>query len=267
MKIEYLKFNTEQNNIEAFSTKRGEIKGSDTYSGFNVCDYTGDTTSHIEDCKSGLCDLFGIGAGNLIMPRQTHSNNVLIIDSDFINAGKETRSLLLEDKDALISSLDNVIIGINTADCVPILFYDPCSGIIAAAHAGWKGTVNKIADKTLSAILSLGGDIESIRVIIGPSICRDCFEVGDELAEIFYNEGFPMGYISHKNPHTNKWHIDLWKANEWLLVKGGIFPNNINISAACTKCNPAEYFSARTCSINSGRIFTGILRRKKPNLE
>lgn len=262
MKIEFLKFDTIQNNIEAFSIKRSKVRDYDTYSGFNICDYTGDSTSHTEKCKSELCNLFGINTDNLVMPRQTHSTNTLIIDSAFINASKEKRISLLQDKDALITSIENIIIGINTADCVPVLFYEPLSGIIAAAHAGWKGTVNKIVQKTLSGISSLGGNIITTQVILGPSICRECFEVGSEVTDKFYDAGFPMNHILHKSPRTNKLHIDLLKANNWLLAEKGVPQNNITVSGICTKCNPSEYFSARSCGIKSGRIFSGILRRR-----
>ena len=265
MKIEYLKFDTRYNNIKAFSTKRGKTEVSNTYSGFNICNYTGDDNFHIKECKSELCNLFEIESDSLIMPRQTHGTNVLIIDSAFVNADKEKRTKLLQDKDAIISPLENIIIGINTADCVPLLFYEPYSGIIGAAHAGWKGTVNKIASETLSAILSLGGSIEKIQVIIGPSICHKCFEVGNEVAEKFCDAGFPVNSISHISTDTGKLHIDLWRANEWLLAKDGIPHDNIHICGICTKCNPAEYFSARAYGVNSGRIFTGILRRKNLN--
>lgn len=265
MKIEYLKFNSQQNNIEAFSTKRGATGVSDTYSGFNICDYTGDDISHITECRSELCNLFGIEPGNLIMPHQTHGTDILIIDSAFINACKEKRTELLQDKDALISTLENIIIGINTADCVPLLFYEPGSGITGAAHAGWKGTVNKIASEMLSAIRSLGGNMKTTQVIIGPAICIDCFEVGSDVADKFTEAGFPMNDISYINPDTNKLHIDLRKANKWLLTNGGIPVDNITTSEICTKCNPREYFSARASGINSGRVFTGILRRKNRN--
>ena len=149
----------------------------------------------------------------------------------------------------------------NTADCVPILFYDPTSGIIAAAHAGWKGTVDRIAVKTLSEISALGGDIKSTQIIIGPSICGECFEVGNEVAGLFSDAGFPLNLISHKNQKTNKLHINLPEANRWLLTREGIPSVNISVSCICTKCNPDEYFSARTSGINSGRIFTGILQK------
>ena len=121
---------------------------------------------------------------NLIIPRQTHSLNVAVIDDVPFDANK------LENIDALVTTLPNVAIAINTADCVPIVMVDEEAGVIAVAHSGWKGTVGKIASATIVKMVECGANPLHIKVAMGPCICGDCFEVGDEVVEQFEVHGF-----------------------------------------------------------------------------
>ncbi len=247
--------------IYAFSTLRG-LNGdaADNYSCFNVCDYTGDTPQHVAKCRHELCQLLSIEPSHLIMPRQTHTDRVAIVDDTLIATDDAMRSSLLQDIDALVTAVPNVAIGVNTADCVPIIFCDPSTGILGAAHAGWKGTVMRIGARTVEAMIALGAHADDIEAVIGPSICPQCFEVGDEVVKQFIDNNHSHSII-HRNFSTGKAHIDLWKANYLTLVEAGIAPENISISGNCTRCNPSHYFSARRIGIKSGRIFTGIIRK------
>lgn len=234
---------------------------SDNYARFNVCDYTGDADSHIAECRMQLCDALGVDMDHLIMPRQTHSANVAIIDEELLMLDASERTARIQCVDALVTQLRGVVIGVNTADCVPVVLRDAVSGVIAVAHAGWKGTVARIAARTVESMLSLGAEAGRIEAAIGASICSECFEVGDEVVEQFAAAGFPIEAIMHRNTTTGKAHIDLWNANSLALEAVGVKRGNIMLSHRCTRCNPSRYFSARRLGIASGRTFTAIVRR------
>lgn len=261
MKIEPLLFPRPLCGIEAFTTLRGNVDSNDPYSEYNLCHYTGDALSHVEACRDSLCHTLGIAPEHLIMPRQTHSASVATINEDFFRLSKEAQQVLLNEKDAIVTSLSGIAIGVNTADCVPIILADAEKGIIAAVHAGWKGTIKRIAANTISEMLQLGASSKHIHAAIGASICQDCFEVGDEVVEQFANAEFYLEKIAHRNAQTGKAHISLQETNRLILIGSGVLPENIAICGNCTRCNPNKYFSARRLGINSGRTFTGIIRK------
>ena len=149
---------------------------------------------------------------------------------------------------------------LNTADCVPMALVDGQAGIIAVAHAGWRGTAGRIAAKVVDGMCRQGARADRIQVAMGPSICQACFEVGDEVVDAFRKAGFALDAIVERNAATGKAHIDLRAANRAALVAAGIKADNIITSQHCSRCNHERFFSARRLGINSGRTFTGIYR-------
>ena len=259
MKI--LEYNTHEN-VRAFSTYRG--KGSDNYAGFNITHYCGDSEEHVAECRMELCSFLGIEDKNLILPRQTHGNKVICIDKAFRELQKEKQTELLHGMDAIITDLPQTCIGVSTADCIPILLYDDEQRVVAAVHAGWRGTVGNIAKECINAMChNYGCVVANIKAIIAPGISLEAFEVGDEVYEKFADAGFAMAKIAKRYPAAQgeKWHIDLWEANRLLMIDAGIKENNITITGICTYTRHEEFFSARRLGINSGRIFNGIMLR------
>ena len=257
--MKLLEYNTSKN-IRAFSTYRG--KGSDNYAEFNITHYCGDTKEHVAECRLELCEELGIEDNNLILPRQTHGNKVICIDREFIEQSKEQQTELLYGIDAIITNLPQTCIGVSTADCIPILLYDDTKGVIAAIHAGWRGTVAKIAGECISTMQKrYNCQPSDIKAIIGPGISLESFEVGDEVYEEFANAGFPMNEVAKRLPAVNgeKWHIDLWETNRIQMTECGIKTENIITAGICTYKHHTEFFSARRLGINSGRIFNGIM--------
>ena len=238
--------------IIAFSTERGCTEADAPYDGFNVTHYSGDAPEHVRACRQQLCEQLNIPVNHLIVPRQVHGVHV-----------EEVTERNLEDAfegtDALITQLSNVCIGVSTADCVPLLFHDTRTDTIAAAHAGWRGTVGRIGVLTLRAMCdAYGTQPADVQCVIGPSIGPEAFEVGSEVYDAFADAGFPMSDIAFRNPQTQKWHIDLWRANVWQLNQAGVPIPSIHVSGFCTYSHYARFFSARRLGINSGRMFTGI---------
>lgn len=250
----------QENGILVVQTQRGKVKANDAYSQWNLCDYTGDDALRVLDARVQFCQQLGIDLDHLVMPRQTHSTNVKVIDQDFIDASIESQDEMLEGVDAMVTKLPALCIGVNTADCVPIALADSKNGVIAIAHAGWRGTVARIAQKTVEAMRKLGADAASIHATMGTSICQECFEVGDEVAREFEQAGFDMSLIMKRNATSGKAHINLQEANRQVLITAGLPPNNITLPEHCSRCNSGRYFSARRLGINSGRTFTGIIR-------
>lgn len=241
--------------VAAFSTKRGEPCGS--YGSFNITHYCGDAPEHVTACRAELCATLGIPDEQLILPRQTHGCKVLNIDEAFMAKTREEQAALLQGVDAVTTALPRICIGVSTADCVPVLLCDTERKVVAATHAGWRGTVARITEKSVAAMQKLHGcKAQNIRAVIAPSIGPGAFEVGDEVYEAFHDAGLPVKNIARRGV---KWHIDLWEANRLQLLACGLAPDNIHVTRVCTHTHHEEFFSARRLGINSGRIFNGIM--------
>lgn len=247
--------------VTAFSSTRhgGYSKGN--YGEFNINPYCGDEQDAIKNNFTALCRELSINENCFVLPHQVHKTEILIIDKDFMQLDCWQRKKRLEGIDALITKEQDICISVSTADCVPILLYSSEYRIAAAVHAGWRGTLNNIAGKTVATMTGkLGADPNKISAIIGPSISQEAFEVGAEVYEQFENKAFDMHEIA---THINgKWHIDLWKANAMQLEAPGIRHENIHKANICTFSNCCDYFSARRLGINSGRIVSGIILRQ-----
>lgn len=244
--------------ITAFSTKRGNVASSDSYSGFNITHYCGDSAENVSANRALLCAHLKIDDKALILPRQTHGTDILCIDKQFLALDATARTTQLHSVDALYTREKGICIGVSTADCIPLLLYDQASGTIAAIHAGWRGTVARIVEKTILAITSACNlNPATTRAIIGPGISLDAFEVGDEVYDTFRTASFPMESIARR--YDRRWHIDLPRANHLQLLSCGLLEKNITHSGICTHTSHNEFFSARRLGIKSGRIFNGIM--------
>lgn len=193
----------------------------------------------------------------VLQPHQTHTDNVVVIDDR--NMTRDD----LQGVDALVTNLKDYGIAVRTADCVPVLMYDGVKEVIAAVHSGWKGTVSKIVQKTVKVMINqFGSKPENIKAVIGPSIGPESFQVGHEVCEMFEKAGFPMNEIMidrgkrEEKTMRGGLHIDLWRANEWLLNSVGVF--SIYIYGVCTYENNDKFFSARHEGRKCGRIINGI---------
>ncbi len=258
IELDILKWARPVQGVEAFSTTRGEVDRRNAYSGVNLCDYVGDDALRVLDARIMLTMQLGIDLDDLVMPRQTHSCRVAVIDEAFRSMDIDQQEAALEGVDGLVTSLKGVVIGVNTADCVPIVLVDSHAGIIAAAHAGWRGTAGRIGEAVVDAMCRQGASANNILAAMGPSICQDCFEVGDEVVEAFGKAHFDLDAIVERNVTTGKAHIDLRAANRAVLDSAGVPADNITLSQHCSRCNPDRFFSARRLGTSSGRTFTGI---------
>lgn len=244
--------------VRAFSTLRGEAIVENSYSGFNITHYCGDRIENILKKREILCRQLGIDDKHLLLPHQTHGTRIRNIRDTFFCLPSPDRQAMLEDTDALITDVPHVCIGVSTADCIPVLLHDSRHHAIAAVHAGWRGTVRRIAEKTVAAMREeFSSAPENIRAVIGPGISQAAFEVGAEVYEEFFRAGFPMEKIAVSM--NGKWHLDLWAANYLMLEEAGLKLENIQVAGICTYRNYEKFFSARRLGIKSGRIYNGIM--------
>lgn len=260
MELEQLNWSQPLDDFTAFQVTRGNVNARNPYSQYNLCDYTGDDALRVLNARIELCMQLGIDLDHLVMPRQVHGTKVTIIDDNYFQADITQQEDMLNGVDALITNLPDVCIGVNTADCVNIALCDPSTGVIAIAHAGWKGAAAHIARKTVEAMTKIGASLRHIHAVMGASICHDCFEVGDEVVDAFAKQKHDVSRIMKRNATTGKAHIDLRKACTLDMHAAGINPDYITEMGTCTRCQPDRYFSARRLGIDSGRTFTGILR-------
>lgn len=170
----------------------------------------------------------------------------------------------LEGYDAFITNLPGVSIGVRTADCVPILLYDPVHRVIAAVHSGWKGTVLKISQGVIDLMEEVyGSKPAELRAVIGPAIGPESFQVGEEVAGKFKDAGFPMPLIwsfqgpGDGSPMSGGHHIDLPVANRWILHERGIPEESIKVYDIDTYRDPS-FFSARREGVQCGRNINAI---------
>lgn len=258
------------NEVRAFSTTRippkefnltpeeKELMGS--YAAFNVTHYCNDVPARVQRCRDWLCKELSIDNRHFVLPRQTHGNRIVALGSEFLTASDEERANLLNNADGLITDIPGLCIGISTADCVPLLLYIPDRHIAAAIHAGWRGTVNNIAQRAVQeAIKRFNVKPAGIHAIIGPSISQHAFEVGEEVVEAFAAAGFPMEQIMKRMGNCYKAHIDLWAANYLQLLESGLSIQHIQVAGICSYTHHDRFFSARRLGINSGRTYTGIM--------
>lgn len=254
-------------NISHFVTLRSGGVSKGNYSSMNPGLYTSDNIESIARNRQILCEGLQIEPKQLITPRQTHSDRILSIDAEWLQCSVEEQTATLQGVDALITDQAEVCLTVSTADCVPILLYSPDRRVIAAVHAGWRGTVAAILQKTVQRMKrDYGCTAYQIHAAIGPSISLEAFEVGMEVVDAFRNSHVwtadDMESLLWWDRQREKYHIDLWKANRLQLLYEGLLPNNINQANICTFATE-ELFSARRMGVESGRILSGILMHKK----
>ena len=187
------------------------------------------------------------GRGRLQLLRQVHG--VAVAEAPWEG---------MPEADAACSAAPGVLLGIQTADCLPLLIVDPRHHLVAAAHAGWRGTAGGIAARAVGALTARGSRIGDLVAAVGPGIGPCCYEVGEELREAFGRPGAPFF-----EPGPNgRAHLDLRAANVWQLVDAGLRPEAIHHVEDCTRCRADLYHSYRREGRAAGRMisFVGFTR-------
>jgi polyphenol oxidase len=234
------------------STREGGLSKGDL-GGLNLSYKVGDDVQVVKENRKLLAQAMGVEEFRLVFPVQTHSVNIGVVKQDNI-------SQTFEDTDALITNQKEVCISVMSADCVPVLLYDPQQRVVAAIHAGWKGTVGKIVSLTLKQMeREFGVNPSHIVAGIGPSICQQVYQVGPEVVAVFDTVfGKDKGLIKHIN-EKGKGYVNLWEANRIQLLEAGVRDNNIEVAGICTYLHDDLFFSARKSGNKAGRFAAGIM--------
>lgn len=258
--------------VRAFSTMREGGFSRGNYGEFNANAFCGDDKQAVANNRQILANEIGIPKENFIYTHQIHSTFIRVVDQRFVNLPMAERQNLLEGVDALITDQPNYCLCISTADCIPIVIYDPQHHAVACVHAGWRGTLRRIAELAIEKMTATyDTDPAQCRAVIGPGISLEHFEVGDEVYEAFQSAGFDMDSITMRPKGQfavvdgtlsilkEKWHIDLPTCNQQQLLSCGLLPANIQRTDICTYANYEHYFSARRLGVKSGRMITGVM--------
>lgn len=247
--------------ISHFSTTRNGGVSRGAFSSLNLGNYSDDSPLKIFENRTILARMFNKREEDFIVPHQTHSTNILLIDNDFAQLDKAAKVDRLYNVDAVITQQKNLFLCITTADCVPILLYDFEAKAIAAVHAGWKSTAGRIVEKTIAMMReNFGTSPQNILAAIGPAIGIENYEVGDEVIEEFSKNGFSFNKkTARKFPPSPKTHLDLKEINRLELIRLGVPKHQIEKTRYCTFENEKLFFSARRQSIHSGRMLSGIM--------
>ena len=220
---------------------------------FSLALHTGEPYQSIIANRNKLAAILNSGqALHYIVANQTHSDNIKIITKKETKGWKSLTDAI-EDCDALITDLKGVVLSVLTADCVPVLLYNKEKEVVAAVHAGWKGTKAQIVFKTVQKMKEVyGSDPKDIIAGIAPSIGRCCYEVGEDVAQHFFD--IPEGFSAK----GSKYMLDLPYINKQQLLHAGILEENIEMSNICTACEVEHFFSYRKEQGCSGRFMSMI---------
>ena len=238
-------FKKYKNIVHFITTKEGWVNG-------NKPRFTGDS----EDIYAGFRHELAVSCeaeeSSFVFPRQTHSDRIAVVNfENFANT--------IDDTDALITSEKGLFICVQTADCVPVLLFDPVKKVVAAVHAGWKGTISKIAGKTVAKMTeTFGCNPADIVAGIGPSIHMHAYEVGPEVVEAVkanFSNSPALLKPSMNNGHA---YFDLWEANQTVLLEAGICEENIEVIGLCSFEHADLFYSARRDGSDTGRMVSGI---------
>ena len=223
-----------------FTTRRGGVS-TGIFDSLNLSQNRGDPTENVVENFRRIGEILGFSVDDVVNAKQIHSDLV-------VKVGKENRGkLTVKDGspvcDALVTNEPGIALYVSTADCTPILLYDPVTGAVGAAHAGWRGTASAIAAKTVAAMTAhFGCDPKNIRAAIGPnaSVCH--FETDADVPEAMLN-AFGEEVRSFIHPKGNKFYVNLKEINALILRRSGV--TDITISDHCTMCRPDLFWSHR----------------------
>lgn len=243
-----------------FSTRLGGVSEG-CLSSMNLSFTRGDDLEKVRENFRRMGMAIGFETKDLVLSDQTHTTNVrLVTEADRGKGFNRERDYT--DVDGLITDTPGLMLVTIYADCVPLYFVDPVHKAVGLSHSGWKGTVHRIGKVTLERMKeAFGTRPEDVQAAIGPSICQDCYEVSEDVAQAFMDEFADQlddRLVYRKG--NGKYQLNLWNANERILLEAGIRPEHLSITNICTCCNHELLFSHRASHGQRGNLaaFLGL---------
>lgn len=234
-----------------FSTRMGGVSEG-MFSSMNLSYTRGDDKQAVDENYRRIAKVLGCGPEDFVCSDQTHTTNIRKVTASDKGKGV-TKEKEYTDVDGLITDEPGIVLSTFYADCVPLYFVDPIKKVIGLAHSGWRGTIGRIGAKMITMMQKeYGCDKKDIIAAIGPSICRDCYEVSEDVAEQFFKE-FGESVLT-KGKAEGKYQLDLWKANELVFLQAGLSQERITVTDICTCCNDKLLFSHRASQGKRGNL-------------
>lgn len=201
--------------------------------------------------REKFCSELGINLDDLVCMEQIHNNNIVRIGAEHKGRGSRSDSDRITNVDGMVTQAKGVPLAVRTADCAPLLFYDPVHEAIGVAHVGWKGAAVDLAGKMVAALKNnFLSQAEDIFVAMGPMIRPCCYEVGEDFHEMFG---------SHVERRGDSHYLNLAGVIMEELGRAGVRKDRIYDSGLCTACNKDLFFSYRREGSQTGRIFAVIM--------
>jgi YfiH family protein len=240
--------------VEAYFTTRNGGVSIGAYNSLNLALHVGDKKEDVLNNRVKLANSLGFDSRTFVAAEQVHGGNTYIVTEKDQGAGALDFQDSIPGVDALITAKKGIPLISFYADCVPLFFLDPVKRVVALAHAGWRGTVKKIARQTVLQMQeAFSSSPENIMVALGPSISRDYYEVNERVIEEF-RRAFP--WYKELLVYKGKEHylLDLWQANILILEETGVGREKIFLSNLCTFGNPQLFYSYRREAGKTGRM-------------
>ena len=247
--------------INGTSTRFGGVSTGHT-AAMNFCNNEFDTPENVERNRKIFFDALGIDQAKVVNSRQVHKTDIAIVDDTMLAMSPDERTEFNGDIDGLITNVPGTTLACYSADCCIVTIADPVHHAVGIVHAGWRGTVEKIAAKALHLMAeSYGTEPRDVVCALSPCICPDCFEVGEDVVSAaraaFDESAWPAIFTAHGNG-DGKYQFDIWEANAQALIEAGVPRESIEKPNACTCCNPDIFFSHRASKGKRGTIMTFV---------
>jgi len=240
----------------AFFTRHGGVSPA-PYASLNVAPLSADAPAYLRENLRRIASVLPADPAAVVAARQVHGNRVIRVSETNI-ACSIFSAVEPFQGDALITDREGVWLAILTADCLPVLFFDPCKRVIAAAHAGWRGTLQHITADTLAEMTRLYGcRPKDVLAALGPAIGPCCYEVGDDVARLFSAPVRAGEPFARRNP-AGRWTLDLAGLNRLQLLDSGVGEERILQVPVCTRCRGDLFFSVRGQREPTGRQLSVI---------
>jgi polyphenol oxidase len=243
--------------VAGLTTKKGGTSTGD-YENFNLGFHVGDKLQAVCSNRNQLASLIQFPLKSWVGAEQTHDTVIRKITKVDRGKGSGSYDSAFQGTDGFYTNEEGILLTLCYADCVPLVFISPEHRMIGAAHAGWKGTVNEIAQKMVEKWGEEGILPNQIFVTIGPSICEKCYIVNDYVINFVEKSLVDVEEKPYNLIKEGQYSLDLRKLNKIILLKAGVPAENIQISKLCSSCDQFEFFSHRRDQGKTGRMLSYI---------
>lgn len=238
---------------QGFSTRMGGVSEGDCAS-MNLGFSRGDERERVMENYRRMAAALDMPMERMVLSKQTHTTNVRVVTEADAGNGI-VRPLPYTDVDGLVTNVENLPLVTFYADCVPLYFVDPVNRAIGLSHSGWRGTVNRMGLHTLNRMAEeYGTKPDQVLACVGPSICRDCYEVSLDVALEFRQAFGEKAELLLDEKPNGKFQLDLWQANRQILLEAGVREEHLAVTDLCTCCNPTLLFSHRASGGKRGNL-------------